>query len=94
DGANNILVHNGTAINLSKLESQLLQRMMETPFQEISELALLEAGWGNSATPVGLKEERVLGTVKGLQVKLEEDPSQPKILLITPDGYIFNPETN
>ncbi len=94
DGANNILVHNGTAINLTTLESQLLQRMMETPFQEISELALLEAGWGNSANPAALKEERVIGTVKGLQVKLEEDPSQPKILLITPNGYIFNPESN
>ncbi|HEY4693840.1 MAG TPA: response regulator transcription factor [Bellilinea sp.] len=94
DSANNILVHNGTAINLSTVESQLLQIMMESPYQELSDVALHETGWGSGSVTAAVMEERVLGTVKGLQVKLEEDPSEPKILLITPEGYIFNPETS
>jgi len=94
DTANNILVHNGTAINLTTLECQLLQKMMESPYQELTDRALYEAGWGTDAVPSTVLEERVLGTIKGLQIKLEEDPTEPKILLITPDGYIFNPETS
>jgi DNA-binding response OmpR family regulator len=94
DAANNILVHNGTAINLSSLECQLLQKMMESPYQELTDQALYEAGWGTGSVPSAVLEERVLGTFKGLHIKLEEDPTEPKILLITPDGYIFSPETS
>lgn len=94
DTANNILVHNGTAINLSTLECQLLQKMMDSPYQELTDLALYEAGWSTGSVPSSVLEERVLGTIKGLQIKIEEDPTEPKILLITPDGYIFNPETS
>lgn len=94
DSNNHILVHDGTAINLTEVETRMLAKLMDLPYQEVPELVLDEAAWGPAEKiSTAMKADRVIGTIKGLQVKLEEDASEPKILIITAKGYMFNPET-
>lgn len=94
DSNNHMLVHDGTAINLTEIETRMLEKLMDAPYQEVSEVILDEAAWGASPNiSARMKEERVLGSIKGLQVKLEEDASDPKILIITAKGYMFTPES-
>jgi len=92
DTENHLLVHDGTAINLTEAETRILERLMDAPNQELSEAILDNAGWGAGDIAPRAMEERVLGTIKGLQVKVEEDASNPRILIITPRGYMFTPE--
>ena len=93
DAANHILIHNGAAIDLTQVETIVLQRLMESAYQEVSDLDLHESGWGTD--PVGARtlQERVESTIRGIQLKLEDDPAQPKIMISTAEGFVFNPES-
>jgi DNA-binding response OmpR family regulator len=92
DTVNHKLVHDGTAISLSDTETLVLEKLMDFPYKVVTDVELYSAGWGTGTIAPRTMEELVLGTVKGLQLKIEEDPSLPKILLISADGYIFSPE--
>ncbi|MHB8856008.1 MAG: response regulator transcription factor [Bellilinea sp.] len=94
DVANHILVHNGAAIDLSDVETLVMQRLMASAFQAVSEHDLYKSSWGNEPVSLPTRQERVESAIQGIQLKLEEDPAQPKILVSSPVGYAFNPETS
>lgn len=94
DTANHILVHKGAAIDLSELETLIMQRLMASAFQAVSEHDLYKSSWGDEPVSLPTRLERVENAIQGIQLKLEEYPAQPKILVYSPEGYMFNPETN
>ncbi|MHB0987992.1 MAG: response regulator transcription factor [Bellilinea sp.] len=93
DADNHILVNNGTAIDLSDVETLVMLRLMASAFQAVSELDLYKSSWGNEPVSLPTRLERVESAIQGIQLKLEEDPAQPKIVISTPEGYVFTPES-
>lgn len=92
DSANHLLVNQGSAIDLSDAETKLLARIMETPCQEVSDTDLYLAGWGAAEASAHTIRSMVEITIRGLQLKIEEDPEVPVILTTTRDGATFNPD--
>ena len=93
DADNHILVHNGTAIDLSDVETLVMLRLMASAFQPVSELDLYKSSWGNEPVSLPTRQERVESAIQGIQLKLEDDPAQPKIVISAAGGYVFTPES-
>ena len=93
DADNHILVHNGTAIDLSDVETLVMLRLMASAFQAVSELDLYKSSWGNEPVSLPTRLERVENAIQGIQLKLEDDPAQPKIVISAAGGYVFTPES-
>ena len=93
DADNHILVHNGTAIDLSDVETLVMLRLMASAFKAVSELDLYKSSWGNEPVSLPTRLERVENAIQGIQLKLEDDPAQPKIVISAAGGYVFTPES-
>ena len=87
----NILTHAGLVIDLTPNETYLLHKLMENAFLQVSVGDLYEAGWGREQLPARTMKALVDNTIRGLQIKIEQDPDNPRILLATDTGYSFNP---
>ena len=89
---NNLLIRQGTAVDLTELEAKLMNRLIESPCLEVSDTELYLAGWGTTEASALAVRTMVEDVLLGLQQKLEEDPGIPKILTATRDGFTFNPD--
>ena len=88
----NVLNHAGLSIDLTPNETHLFNKLMENAYMEVSIGDLYEAGWGIEQLPARTMHALVENTIRGLQTKLEQDPDNPRILLVTDKGFTFNPE--
>src|SRR5205823_4398041 len=79
--------HNGTPVELTYVEFELLRTIAAQPGRVFSRSALLEAVWGDSA----YREPRTIDVhVRHLREKLERDPSEPEyIFTVRGVGYRF-----
>lgn len=74
----------GTVIKFSPKEFDLLKELMAHAGQVVTHRRLLIAGWGNPA----VDQQYLRGYVAMLRQKLEEDPSEPRLILSEPGvGY-------
>jgi two-component system, OmpR family, KDP operon response regulator KdpE len=74
----------GTEIKLSPKEFSLLCELMAHAGQVVTHRRLLIAGWGSPA----IDQQYLRGYVAMLRQKLEEDPSEPRLILSEPSvGY-------
>ena len=74
----------GVTIKLSPKEFDLLKELMAHAGQVVTHRRLLIAGWGNPA----VDQQYLRGYVAMLRQKLEEDPSEPRLILSEPGvGY-------
>lgn len=74
----------GVAIRLSPKEFDLLKELMTHAGQVVTHRRLLIAGWGNPA----VDQQYLRGYIAMLRQKLEEDPSEPRLILSEPGvGY-------
>jgi two-component system KDP operon response regulator KdpE len=74
----------GTTIKLSPKEFNLLRQLMEHAGQVVTHRKLLIAGWGNPS----IDQQYLRGYIAMLRQKLEEDPSEPQLILSEPSvGY-------
>ncbi|MBA4399365.1 MAG: hypothetical protein C0396_05795 [Anaerolinea sp.] len=94
DVDNHILVHNGTAIDLSEEETLVMQRLMASAFQAVPQHDLYKSSWGDEPASLPTRQERVESAIQGIQLKLEEDPAEPKIVISAAGGYVFTPESS
>lgn len=92
DESEGTLVIDGWKIELTLIEINLLKRLMESAYIEVSRADLFKAGWGNEFLPAQTMDDMVDSTILNLQTKIEKDPLVPTILLDTEAGFIFNPE--
>lgn len=92
DVTNGALVIAGWSIELSPIEVNLLKRLMDSAYIEVSRIDLFKAGWGNVFLPPQTVAALVDNTLHSLQLKIEKDPLEPSLLMPTREGYIFNPE--
>lgn len=81
----------GDEVKLSPKEFELLRILAEHAGQVVTQRRLLLAGWGDPATdPQYLRSYMAL-----LRQKLEEDPSEPRIILTEPGvGYRLRDQAN
>lgn len=71
-------------IKLSPKEFSLLRELMTHAGQVVTHRRLLIAGWGNPA----IDQQYLRGYIAMLRQKLEEDPSEPRLILSEPSvGY-------
>lgn len=71
-------------IKLSPKEFSLLQELMTHAGQVVTHRRLLIAGWGNPR----IDQQYLRGYIAMLRQKLEEDPSEPRLILSEPSvGY-------
>lgn len=82
----NQVLKNGSAINLTSKEFQLLRYLAEHPGVPISRDALLASVWD---LPPGIVTRTVDMHVCSLRQKLESDPRNPQIIQTVPRGYRF-----
>jgi DNA-binding response OmpR family regulator len=77
----------GTAVQLTYIEFELLRALAQRPGRVLSRQALLEALWGSS----DYREPRTIDVhVRHLREKLERDPGDPRyILTVRGVGYRF-----
>jgi DNA-binding response OmpR family regulator len=77
----------GTAVDLTYVEFELLRTLAASPGRVFSRRALLEAVWGDAA----YREPRTIDVhVRHLREKLERDPSDPDLILtVRGAGYRF-----
>lgn len=87
-----VLASGSAEIDLTANETRLLLRLMKDPYMEVSQADLYEAGWGIEMLPARTIQALVENTINGLRSKLEKDPQNPRILVATQNGYMFNPE--
>lgn len=74
----------GTEIKLSPKEFSLLRELMVHAGQVVTHRRLIIAGWGNPA----IDQQYLRGYIAMLRQKLEEDPSEPRLILSEPSvGY-------
>lgn len=74
----------GEAIKLSPKEFELLRALIEHAGQVVTHRRLLIAGWHNPS----VDQQYLRGYIALLRQKLEEDPSEPRIILSEPGvGY-------
>lgn len=74
----------GAEIRLSPKEFSLLRELMTHAGQVVTHRRLLIAGWGNPS----IDQQYLRGYVAMLRQKLEEDPSEPRLILSEPSvGY-------
>ena len=78
---------NGTSIEVTYVEFELLRTLAASPGRVFSRRALLEAVWGDAA----YREPRTIDVhVRHLREKLERDPSVPDLILtVRGAGYRF-----
>lgn len=93
DVNNRLLIREGTAIDLTELETRLMSRLIETPCLEVSDTELYLAGWGTAEVSALMIRSMVEDVLTGLQQKLEANPDLPKILTATRNGFTFNPDS-
>lgn len=93
DVRNRLLIREGTAVDLTETETNIMNRLMEYPCVEVSDVDLYLAGWGTTETSALTVRAMVEEVIKSLQTKLETNPEVPKILTATRDGFTFNPDT-
>jgi len=78
---------NGAAVKLTRTEYKLLVALARHAGQPRRYEEILTALWG-SARPMGVEHLRVV--VRQLRLKIEDDPSKPRILLTAPGiGLVF-----
>jgi two-component system KDP operon response regulator KdpE len=71
-------------IRLSPKEFDLLKELMAHAGQVVTHRRLLIAGWGNPS----IDQQYLRGYIAMLRQKLEEDPSEPRMILSEPSvGY-------
>jgi DNA-binding response OmpR family regulator len=77
----------GRALELTYVEFELLRTLVAQPGKVFSRRALLQAIWGDSA----YREPRTIDVhVRHLREKVEQDPSEPKLILtVRGAGYRF-----
>lgn len=92
DTKNNLLIRQGTAVDLTDIETKIMNRLMETPCLEVSITDLYLAGWGTTEASALAARTMVEDVIKNLHNKIEEDPAAPVILTVTRDGFTFNPD--
>jgi DNA-binding response OmpR family regulator len=69
---------NGRSLELTYVEFELLRTLVAQPGKVFSRRALLQAIWGDSA----YREPRTIDVhVRHLREKVEEDPSEPELIL-------------
>jgi two-component system KDP operon response regulator KdpE len=74
----------GENIKLSPKEFELLKALMEHAGQVVTHRRLLIAGWGNPS----IDQQYLRGYIALLRQKLEEDPSEPRVIMSEPGvGY-------
>lgn len=74
----------GHPVKLSPKEFDLLTALIEHAGQVVTHRRLLIAGWGNP----GVDQQYLRGYIALLRQKLEEDPSEPRVILSEPGvGY-------
>jgi DNA-binding response OmpR family regulator len=78
---------NGRSLELTYVEFELLRTLVAQPGKVFSRRALLQAIWGDSA----YREPRTIDVhVRHLREKVEEDPSEPELILtVRGAGYRF-----
>jgi DNA-binding response OmpR family regulator len=78
---------NGSPIEVTYVEFELLRTLAASPGRVFSRRALLEAVWGDAA----YREPRTIDVhVRHLREKLERDPSVPDLILtVRGAGYRF-----
>jgi two-component system KDP operon response regulator KdpE len=75
---------NDVSIKLSPKEFSLLRELMAHAGQVVTHRKLLIAGWGNPT----VDQQYLRGYIALLRQKLEEDPSEPRLILSEPSvGY-------
>jgi len=81
----------GTPVDLTQKEFELLLHFAQNPGRVYSRAQLLDAVWGYNHDGY---EHAVNCHINRLRAKIEEDPSEPKLLLtVWGVGYKFSPET-
>lgn len=93
DTRNNLLIREGTAVDLTEVEAKIMNRLMEYPCTEVSDADLYFAGWGDTELSTRTVRMMVEEVIASLQAKLEYNPDFPLILTATRDGFTFNPDT-
>ena len=77
--------HRGNWISLTPIEYRILETLMRTPGVPLEARALMRQVWGYQ---VGRSDPPLRWHVKNLRLKLEEDPTRPRILRTLPrKGY-------
>ena len=77
DLRNRLLLKNGSAIELTHVEFQMLQYFFENPEKPLSRADILHRVWGNDY----YGEEKVVDVnVRRLRMKIEDDPSHPRYI--------------
>ncbi|HET8893886.1 MAG TPA: response regulator transcription factor [Gaiellaceae bacterium] len=78
DTARRTVQANGTPVDLTYVEFELLKTMASKPGRVFTRAELLEALWGGSA----YREQRTIDVhVRHLREKLEQDPREPELIL-------------
>lgn len=89
DTQNRAVLQNGKPVGLTKTEFELLATMARCPDEALSRRTLIRSVWGDK----DLRDKsRVVDIhVKHLRAKLEDDPSQPKLIVTVPGtGYMLS----
>ncbi len=78
---------NGVVIKLSRSEYDILVALARRAGRPLTHDELCTAAWGDFRT---LDMERLRVAIRHLRVKIEEDPSDPKVILTAPGvGYLL-----
>jgi two-component system KDP operon response regulator KdpE len=88
DTQKRLVMKSGTAVELTRKEYEVLVALARHAGQPRSHEELLKVAWGADNLE-GLGHLRVV--IRQLRLKLEDDPSEPQIILTTPGiGYILS----
>jgi DNA-binding response OmpR family regulator len=88
---NNLLHHGGKQIELTPNETRMLNRLLNSAYNEVGIVQLYEAVWGHDPLPQRSMRTLVSNTLQGLRLKIESDPYQPRIFLQSDSGCTFIP---
>lgn len=84
------VLRNGQPVDLTPTEFRLLEALAVRPGQALTRVQLFEQAWGE----VAFGDERTVDVhIHHLREKLEDDPSQPKLILtVRGHGYRLKPQ--